>query len=55
MVTHYNDILAEINNHIEGKVYQRVEKGRLEMLRQIQPFFFVGQRFDIHFLKDDRI
>ena len=25
MVTHYNDILAEINSHIEGKVYQRVE------------------------------
>jgi hypothetical protein len=22
---------------------------------QIQPFFFVGQCFDIHFLKDDRI
>ena len=85
MVTHYNDILAEINSHIEGKVYRRVEnandatinyrhygirtksepvrlilniqqeKGRLEMLRQIQPFFFVEQRFDIHFLKDDRI
>lgn len=25
MVTHYNDILAEINSNIEGKVYQRVE------------------------------
>ena len=25
MVTHYNDILAEINSHIEGKVYRRVE------------------------------
>lgn len=25
MVTHYNDILAEINSHIEGKVYHRVE------------------------------
>lgn len=86
MVTHYNDILAEINSHIEGKVYRQVEnandatinyrhygiqtksepvriisniqqeKGRLEMLTgQIQPFFFVGQCFDIHFLKDDRI
>ena len=25
MVTHYNDILSEINSNIEGKVYQRVE------------------------------
>lgn len=25
MVTHYNDILAEINSNIEGKVYRRVE------------------------------
>lgn len=25
MITHYNDILAEINSNIEGKVYQRVE------------------------------
>ena len=25
MVTHYNDILSEINSHIEGKVYRRVE------------------------------
>lgn len=25
MVTHYNNILAEINTNIEGKVYQRVE------------------------------
>lgn len=28
MVTHYNDILAEINTHIEGKVYQRVENAK---------------------------
>lgn len=25
MVTHYNDILAEINANIEGKAYHRVE------------------------------
>lgn len=32
MVTHYNDILAEINANIEGKVCRRVENANDAMI-----------------------